>query len=74
MRNHTPKEEKVAIKIADMLSDLRLDLEQVGVFIARQVPATGYRRLQVIAESANYTREQSELRLANMNQPTLWED
>lgn len=46
------KEEQVAGKIADMLSDLRLDLDQIGIYIARHKPSINYNRLQEIADSA----------------------
>ena len=46
------KEESVAEKIADLVTDLRLDLEQVGLSIARDNPNVVYRRLQEIAEVA----------------------
>lgn len=52
------KEEAVADKIADLVTDLRLDLEQVGIYVARQ-PNTVYRRVQIVAESAEYEKEQN---------------
>jgi hypothetical protein len=60
------EEEKVADKLANLVSDLRLDIEQVGVFVGRAVPATTYRRLQVITESAKHEKEQSGIRLINI--------
>jgi hypothetical protein len=54
------KEESVAEKIADLVTDLRLDLEQVGIYVARQENTT-YRRVQIIAESAKYEREEPDL-------------
>jgi hypothetical protein len=50
------REEQVAGKMADMLSDLRLDLDQVGIYIARHKPATNYNRLQMLADSAYYEK------------------
>ena len=59
MRIRLPKseEEKVAEKIANLISDLRIDLEQVGIYIGRIRPNSVYRRLQVIAESAEFEKE-----------------
>jgi hypothetical protein len=49
---HKSEEEKVAEKIANLVSDLRLDIEQVGVYVGRTLPSTTSKRLLVIAESA----------------------
>jgi hypothetical protein len=46
-------EENVAVKIGDLLSDQRLDLDRVGVYVARTDPSSNYRRLSVIAQSAD---------------------
>jgi len=52
MRRHKPtKEEKVAKLIADKLSDLTLDLEMVGFYLAHNVSGVLYNRFQVIAET-----------------------
>jgi len=48
----TTDEEKVANKIGNMVSDLRVDLELVGQYLAKSQPYVVYNRLQVIAESA----------------------
>jgi len=53
-------EEKVAVKIAGLLSDLRLDIERVGIYIARMRPTTAYRRLEIMTESAQEEKETSE--------------
>ena len=49
-------EEKVAKSIGDILADLRLDLEMVGKYLARQQPNVVYNRLQVISESAEFEK------------------
>jgi hypothetical protein len=49
-------EEKVAEAIHKMLSDLRLDLDQVGVYIGRIRPQTSQRRLGIIFEAAEEER------------------
>ena len=50
-------EEKVANKLGNEISDLRVDLELVGEYIAKSQPNVVYNRLQVIAESAKETKE-----------------
>ena len=60
-RTITP-EEKVAQRLSAIVSDLRLDIEQVGVYLARTSPNVAYNRLVEIAESAQYEKEQNELR------------
>jgi hypothetical protein len=49
---HKSEEEKVAEKIANLVSDLRLDIEQVGIYVGRTLPSTTSKRLLIIAESA----------------------
>lgn len=56
------KEEMVAGRIADLISDLRLDLDQIGVYLARHKPSINYRRLQEIADSAYFEKENAYVR------------
>lgn len=49
-------EEKVAGAIHQMLSDLNLDLDQVGIYIGRIRPQTSHRRLEIILEAAEEER------------------
>jgi hypothetical protein len=56
-RHRLTEEEKVAMKIANLVCDLRTDLEQVGVYYAQLAPLVAYNRLQVIAESAKAQKE-----------------
>jgi hypothetical protein len=58
-------EEKVAEKIANLVSDLRLDIEQVGVYVGRTLPSTTAKRLLVIAESAEHENEKTKGRVMN---------
>jgi hypothetical protein len=37
-------EEKVAVKIGDLLADQRLNLDRIGSYVARTEPSTNYRR------------------------------
>ena len=48
--------EKVAEKISRLINDLTLDLDQVGIYVARDNLIT-YNRLIEIAEAAEYERE-----------------
>lgn len=53
MRKHAlTKEQKVALKLADLLDSVSLDLDRVGIEIARLSPTTSYNRLILVAESA----------------------
>lgn len=58
-------EEKVALKIAGIISDLRLDLDRVGIYLARLKPSIPYRRLQIIAESAEQERESNGIKITH---------
>lgn len=51
------QEEKVAQQFANLLSDLRIDLDQVGIYLAQQRPSVAYNRLMIIAESAEHEKE-----------------
>ena len=55
--HRTTNEEKTAIKIGNILSDLRIDLELVGQYLARSSPTVVYNRLITIADSAQYEKE-----------------
>jgi hypothetical protein len=55
-RLHKTYEEKVAEKISDLLADVRLNLDQVGIYLARNTNL-GYNRLMLIAESAEWEKE-----------------
>ena len=51
-------EEKLAERISKLINDLTIDLEQLGIYFARTNNIT-YRRLQEIAESAKYEKEEN---------------
>ena len=51
------KELKVATKISDLVNDLTLDLDQVGIYLATNNTTT-YRRVMEIAEAAQYEKEE----------------
>ena len=51
------KEERIAERIALALSDLRLDLDEIGYAMSRQ-PYTTYRRFVEVAEAALHHEEE----------------
>jgi hypothetical protein len=51
------KELRVATKISDLVNDLTLDLDQVGIYLATNNAVT-YRRVMEIAESAQWEKEE----------------
>ena len=57
MRIRQTKELKVATKISDLVNDLTLDLDQVGVYLATNNSIT-YRRLVEIIEAAQWEKEE----------------
>lgn len=59
----TTTEEKVAQRLATIVSDLRLDLDQVGIYLARTAPSVSYNRLIEIAESAQFEKENNGFRI-----------
>ena len=60
MRRRTKTtEEKIAEQIADIVCDTRIDLDQVGMYLARIKPNTPYNRIMIIAESAEWEKEQA---------------
>lgn len=56
-RHRLTDEEKVAMRLASLVSDLRLDIEQVGQYLAQIAPTVSYNRLITIAESAQHHKE-----------------
>lgn len=58
-------EEKVAVKISNMICDLRLDIERVGIYLARMRPSTTFHRLEVLTEAAQDEKENNEFRTIN---------
>ena len=60
MRRRTKsQEEKIAEQIADIVCDTRIDLDQVGMYLARIKPNTPYNRIMIIAESAEWEKEKA---------------
>lgn len=58
MRRHiTTREEREVSKLANILADLRLDLELMGYYLGMNVSSVVYNRLQIISETAKQTKE-----------------
>ena len=51
------KEEKVAIQLTNILADLRLDLDMVGIYLVRLSPNVIYNRLITLTDSAQAEKE-----------------
>jgi hypothetical protein len=62
MRRTITEEEKAAKKISNVVSDIRLDLDSVGIYLARYSPTISYNRLLLIAESAEFEKESIDVR------------
>lgn len=60
MNRRMSNEEKVAEKIAKLLDSLTLNLDEVGKYLARFLPNTIYNRFMIIAESAEYEKENKD--------------
>jgi hypothetical protein len=58
-------EEKIAQKLNIIVSDLNLNLEQVGKMIARVLPTLTFNRVMVVLESAQAEREKI------LNEPSI---
>ena len=70
MRRHKlTEEEKVATRLANIINDLTIDLEQVGVYFARSSQLVSQNRLQILAEAAKAERENLD---NGTIQYTLW--
>lgn len=55
------KEEKVASKFITLLSDLTLDLEAVGFYLAKTSPYIIYSRANEVLEAMQYNKEVDQL-------------
>jgi hypothetical protein len=54
------KNEKTAVKIAELLNDVTIDLDQVGIYLGRLAPTISYNRLMIVAESAEFEKHDSQ--------------
>ena len=62
MRNKMTDEEKVALRISALISDLRLDIEKVGVYMARVGGNVVNHRLDLLTEVAQQERSNHDIR------------
>lgn len=69
MRHTITPEERVAVQIGKLISDLRLDVEKVGTYIARTGGLVVTNRLNVLTEVANEEYKGYDIR---SNQYTLF--
>jgi hypothetical protein len=56
------KEEKVAIKMSDLVNDYNLDLNEVGKYFAKVSGLVSYNRFQEVLEIAQTERENENVR------------
>jgi hypothetical protein len=68
----TSKEEKTAIAIGKLLSDFHLDLEKVGVYLAKATPYLVYRRALEVLESAQFQLDTVEQNRIGYNNDRLF--
>lgn len=57
MRKQRTPEEKVAKTLAQSISDVSLDLDEVGIHLANNLPNVSFRRLEEVIESAKQEKE-----------------
>ena len=58
MRKHLiTREEREVSKLANILADLRLDLELMGYYLGMNVSSVVYNRLQIVSETAKEVKE-----------------
>ena len=55
-------EEKIAIKLSDIVNDYNLNLEEVGRYLARVAPRVSYNRIIEIVETAEFEKENQDVR------------
>ena len=59
------REETITAKLIDLLSDLRTDLDMIGLYFGRYARLTVYKRLEHIYEVARHHRENEDDREAH---------
>ena len=57
MRKQKTQEEKIAEQLSKIVADVRLDLDLVGIYLAKLAPNVSTMRLQIIAEAMDYEKE-----------------
>lgn len=61
MRRIRTEEEKIAKKLADLVSNVSIDLDQIGIYLAN-LPNIYYNRLMLVIESAEHEKEMRNVR------------
>lgn len=61
MRKLRTEEEKIAKKLADLVSNVSIDLDQIGIYLAN-LPNIYYNRLLTVIESAEHEKEMTNVR------------
>jgi cell division protein FtsL len=56
------KEEKIALKLSDIVNDYTLDLEEIGRYFYKVAPRVSYNRIVEIVEVAEMERENQNVR------------
>lgn len=56
------KEEKIALKLSDIVNDYTLNLDEVGRYFFRVAPKVSYNRILDIVEVAELERENEDVR------------
>lgn len=60
------REETVAYKVFDLLSDIRLDTSMIGFYLAHSPDPNIYTVLSEVIEATNLTRQDRETRIKEM--------
>lgn len=68
-RKITTDEEKVVNAITKLIGHLNIDLDRVGIYLARIAPTVIYNRFMMIAEAAQAEKEEE---LSNERQDTVY--
>ena len=56
------KEEKIALKLSDIVNDYTLDLEEIGRYFYKVAPRVSYNRIVEIVDVAEMERENQNVR------------
>jgi hypothetical protein len=56
------KEEKIALKLSDIVNDYTLNLDEVGKYFYRVAPRVSYNRILDIVDVAEMERENQDVR------------
>ena len=56
------KEEKIALKLSDIVNDYTLNLDEVGRYFYRVAPKVSYNRILDIVDVAEMERENTDVR------------